>query len=193
MKRVTIGDVESGAGGADVDCRRLSGPLGAIGVAINYYRIAPGEGFPGGLHAHADQEEIFVVIEGEAIFETLARPSGEITVAEGEAVRFAPGEFQSGRNASSDDLVAFAIGAPRDSEDVRLPLDCPECGCDELRLDAGESDPKLVCPACDAERIPRGCPECGHDDLRAALGEGTRTIVVCPACDAEFETPPVRE
>jgi len=53
---------------------------------------------------------------------------GEVTVSEGEVIRFAPGEFQSGKNDSDGEVVAFAMGAPRDSEDVRVPQDCPECG-----------------------------------------------------------------
>jgi transcription elongation factor Elf1 len=118
---------------------------------------------------------------------------GEIAVGAGEAVRFAPGEFQSGRNGGDGDLVALAMGAPRDSEDVRIPLPCPECGHDDMRLGAGEDGPELVCPDCDARRVPQGCPKCGYDDLHVALGEGTRTVVVCPDCGAEFEEPPFRD
>ncbi|WP_129114343.1 cupin domain-containing protein [Halegenticoccus tardaugens] len=188
MKRISIRGVEPAA--TEIGYRRLSEPLGTTHVAINHYRLAPGEGFPSGLHAHADQEEVFVVVEGEATFETL---DGEITVGEGEAIRFAPGEFQSGRNASADDLAAFAIGAPRDSEDVRLPLACPDCGHDTLRLNSGGGGQTLVCPDCGAERVPNACPACGHDDLRVALGEDARPVVVCQGCDAEFDTPPLRD
>ncbi len=169
--------------------RKLSDPLGTTDLALNYYRLAPGEALPGGLHAHGDQEEVFVVLEGEATFETYTPPEvAEVTVAEGEAIRFAPGEFQSGRNDAERELVILAMGAPRDSEDVRFPLQCPDCGHGEMRLRTAEGEPTLVCSDCGTERVPRDCPDCGHE-LRAALGE-TEPIVVCSNCGAEFENPP---
>lgn len=200
MERVAFADVEPEFLGSGGDRRGLSGPLGTTHVAVNRYRLAPGEGFPGGLHAHAEQEEVFVVVEGEATFETYAprddanRPDRgrEVTVGAGEAVRFAPGEFQSGRNDGDGDLVAFAMGAPRDGGDVRLPLECPDCGRADVRLETDEGGPTFVCPDCEAERVPRACPACGHDDLRVVLGEGSRPVVACRGCGAEFEDPPVR-
>ena len=77
-----------------------------------------------------DQEEIFIINEGTATFETL---DSEVTDKAGDATRFAPGEFQSGKNDSDDEVVAFALGAPRDTEDVRISQECPECGHDNMR------------------------------------------------------------
>jgi uncharacterized cupin superfamily protein len=171
--------------GVESERRRLAGPLGATDVALNRYRLAPGEGFPGGLHAHADQEEVFLVLSGEAVFETL---DGEVVVAEGEAVRFGPGEFQTGRNGGDGELVALAIGAPRDSEDVRVPLSCPDCDHDDLRPTPGEAGVVLVCPECGGEHVPQGCPECGRE-MRVAPGETRRTVVVCPDCGTERPDP----
>jgi len=125
MRKVTIDDLEPDVLGEGSDRRGLSDPLGTTDVAINHYRLGPGEGFPAGLHAHMDQEEVFLVLDGEASFETM---DGEVTVGSGEAIRFSPGEFQSGRNASGSELTAVAIGAPRETEDVRIPVDCPDCG-----------------------------------------------------------------
>ncbi len=186
---------------SDVETLALSALLHATDVAINRYRIPPGSDLPGGLHAHPDQEEVFVPIEGEATFETFVpgdgetpTESGEVTVGSGEAIRFAPGEFQSGRNDSDADLVVLAIGAPGDSEDVRIPIACPECDHTDVRIDSGADGVTFACPECGAERVPRGCPECGHDDLRVTLGGriGTEPVVVCSDCSVEFETPPVR-
>ncbi|NEU57357.1 cupin domain-containing protein [Halorussus sp. MSC15.2] len=208
MERVAIDAVEARAFGDDAERRGLTEPLGATDVAVNRYRVAPGDGFPGGLHAHADQEEIFLVLDGEATFETLGperEEAGEVTVAEGEAVRFAPGEYQSGRNAVSeadsdgDDLVALAIGAPRDGEDVRVPLACPECGHGELRPTWDETGTSLVCPDCGAENVPEGCPDCGRE-MRVTLASSdgaepdppsanAETAVVCPDCGARARTP----
>lgn len=189
MEKVTINDIEPYVLSEDSARRELSDPLGATHIAINYYRLRPGEGFPGGLHAHMDQEEVFVIIEGEATFETL---EGEVTVGEWEAIRFTPGEFQSGMNESDRDLTAFAIGAPRNTEDIRIPVECPECGHDNLRLDISESGLTFVCPDCATNYIPRNCPECGHADLRITLGEKTHIIVVCQGCGTEFENPPLQ-
>ena len=100
------------------------------------------------MHAHMDQEEVFVILEGEATFETM---DGEVTVGEAEVIRFAPGEFQSGKNDSDEEVVAFAMGAPRDSEDVRLPQDCPECGHDNVRAIPGDDGFDFQCPECGAE------------------------------------------
>jgi len=148
MERVSIDEVEPSALGSDVDRRGLSEPLGATDVALNRYRLDPGERFSGGLHAHTDQEEIFVVVEGEATFETM---DGDVSVGAGEAVRFAPGEFQSGKNDGDEPVVAFALGAPRDSEDVRIPQECPECGHENMRAVPSDDGFDLRCPECGAE------------------------------------------
>ncbi|PSQ00871.1 cupin [Halobacteriales archaeon QS_4_69_31] len=148
MEKVSIDDVEASAFGSDIDRRGLSNPLGTTDMALNRYRLDPGERFSGGLHAHMDQEEVFVIVEGEAAFETM---DGEVTVDEGEVIRFAPGEFQSGKNDSDGEVVAFAMGAPRDSEDVRVPQDCPGCGNDNMRAIPADDGFDLQCPECGEE------------------------------------------
>lgn len=148
MEHVSIDDIESSAFGRDVDRRGLSDPLGTTDLALNRYRLDPGERFTSDLHAHMDQEEVFVVVEGEATFET---PDGEVTVEEDEAVRFAPGEFQSGKNDADAELVAFALGAPRDTEDVRISRECPDCGHGNVRLIPNEDGFGLQCPECGTE------------------------------------------
>lgn len=186
MESVSIADVEPRLLENDVARRGLSDPLGTTDVAINHYRIAPGEGFPGGLHAHMDQEEVFLVIEGEATYETM---DGEIVVGEGEAIRFSPGEFQSGKNDSDSELVVFALGAPRESEDVRIPIECPECSYGNMRLVVHEDGSVFVCPDCSAERIPQGCPECNCDEMRVVLNEEAKPVVACPDRGIERERP----
>ncbi|XVH33626.1 cupin domain-containing protein (plasmid) [Haloferacaceae archaeon DSL9] len=189
METVSLDDVDAFTFGANSERRGLSARLETATVALNRYRIAPGDGLPGGLHAHADQEEAFVVLEGTAVFETM---SGEITVEENETIRFEPGEFQSGRNGSADELVVLAAGAPRRTEDIRLPVPCAECDREALRLNFGGDELTFVCPGCGAEFVPAPCPACGHDDLRLALNEANRTVTVCQECDCEFERPPLR-
>lgn len=190
MRKVTIGETDPDLLAEGVERRALSDPLGTTDVAINRYTVRPGDGLPAGLHAHADQEEVFVVLEGTATFETL---DGEVTVDAREAVRFAPGEFQSGRNGGDDPLVVLALGAPRESDDVRLPVTCPECGHGDVRFETGAKEPAFVCPACGGERTPRPCPACGDDDLRVTLGDGDGTVVRCRGCGETYDEPPVRE
>ncbi|ELZ20128.1 cupin [Haloterrigena salina JCM 13891] len=170
MRHLAIDDVDSDPYDEELhtDRRALADPLGTNHLAITRYVLEPGERFSGSVHAHADQEEVFVVLEGEATFETRAEPSeeradpvDEVTVTEGEVIRFAPGEFQSGRNASDERVVALALGAPRDSEDVRIAripalndrnIACPDCECDHMRISrTDETD--FECPQCGATLV----------------------------------------
>lgn len=158
MEKVAIDDVaphEYPSGERTHDRRSLSDPLNTTDVAINRYVLDPGERFSGSVHAHMDQEEVFIVVEGEATFVTR---DGEVTVEANEAIRFAPGEFQSGKNEGDEAVIAFGIGAPRGSEDVRIAyipgigdVTCPECGHDHLRIDPTDAE-GLVCPEC-GERL----------------------------------------
>lgn len=203
MEYVSIADIDSPLG--DVDVRRLSEPLQTSDIAINLYRLNPGDSFPAGLHTHADQEEVFVVLEGRAAFETLLPPAdpaqldgldgyegSQVRVAESEAIRFAPGDFQSGRNAADGESVVLAIGAPRGTDDIRLPIPCPTCGHAPLQLDTDGSEPTFRCLDCTEEHSPAPCPECGDPDLQVTLGEEGLMQVECPSCGAGFDEPPIR-
>lgn len=189
MERIALADLDPTAVGDGGARRVLTGPLGAAHVAVNHYRVPPGEELPGGLHAHLDQEEVFVVLSGEATFETLA--AGEVTVGPRSAVRFAPGEYQSGRNDGDVDLVVLALGAPRDTDDVRVPVPCPDCGFDGLRLETGGDGLTFGCPDCGASHQPAPCPACGDEALRTTLDEANEPVVVCDGCGATYESPPL--
>lgn len=189
MENISIPDIEPDVLRKRSARRQLSDAVGASDVAINHYRLAPGEGFPGGLHAHMDQEEVFVMLEGRATFETM---TGEVAVEEGEVIRFSPGEFHSGKNTSDTDLVALGMGAPRDTTDVRIPVGCPECGDDDLQLNVSGGDEAFLCPSCESEQIPRDCPHCGHGELALTRRAG-RTVTVCRRCDSVFESPPLQD
>jgi len=162
MEKVAIDDVETGGMG-DADVRRLADPLGTSDVAVNHYTLDPGERFSGGLHTHMDQEEVFYVLSGTATFETPAsesdaeRASGdaagddEVAVDAGELIRFAPGEYQSGKNDGDEVVRALALGAPKESEDVRVPETCRDCGHENMRFIPGDDGFTLVCPECGTE------------------------------------------
>lgn len=135
--------------------RPVSDVLGTEGVAVVHYELDPGESFSGGLHTHHDQEEIFVILEGEATF-TVGLDRDELTVEAGEAVRFAPGEFQFGRNQSDDRVVGIIIAAPGDRhnwEDIEAIAPCPTCG------EETSHGVDLV----DSRELVSFCMECGHE------------------------------
>ena len=123
MKRVKIDEIERVLSSATVQ-RPLSDALGTTDVSINYYELSPGESFAYGYHAHETQEEVFIVHSGTVDFET---ESGFVSVTSGEAIRFAPGEHQQGRNTGSDVAVAVAIGTPQASGELRLQTECQTC------------------------------------------------------------------
>lgn len=194
MERASASDPP--AGGERADRTDLGDALGTTDVSLVRYRLAPGEGLPSGLHAHADQEEVFLVRAGTVTFEHYVPgdppTAGSVTVEAGEAVRFPPGEYQSGRNAGEEPCVVLALGAPRDTEAVRLPLPCPDCGHPELRLDT-DGGVAFACPGCGAEHVPAPCPDCGGEDLGATLDEGATPVAECADCGAQYREPPVRE
>lgn len=143
MERVSIDDIEPAVPfGEDIDRRGLTEPLGTEDLALNRYALDPGQVFSGGLHAHLDQEEVFCVVSGTATFEAMAEVGAEtetVEVGPGEAIRFAPGEFQQGHNESDEEVIALALGAPKGTTEGRVPQPCPECGeSDVLAVVMGE-------------------------------------------------------
>jgi uncharacterized cupin superfamily protein len=148
MEKVTIDDIaESERGEADV--RNVADALGTTDLAMNRFRLEPGQSLTGGMHAHLDQEEVFCVIEGTATFET---PEGIQEVDAGEVIRFAPGDYQQGRNEGDTELSVLALGAPKESTETRVPMECPECGeSDSMAVVMGEEGMTLQCPECGAE------------------------------------------
>ena len=133
-------------------------------VAINYFELDSGEAFSGGYHTHHDPEEIFYVQSGTACFET---EDGAITVAAGEMIRFAPGEFQHGYNYSDELLEGFAFGAPFGSNDVEVLNECPTCG--ERAYNRRQS---RLNETVDGEAVARTCPACGEEMVQTRLGHG---------------------
>ncbi|RQG94425.1 cupin [Natrarchaeobius chitinivorans] len=167
MERVSIDDLEAEPVDPDVhtDRRDVAEPLNADHVAITRYVLEPGERFSASIHAHVDQEEVFLVLEGEATFAVRSGADGsegadsdrrELVVGDNEAIRFAPGEFQSGWNDAEERLVALALGAPRETDEIRISsvptledgdVECPDCGRGDMRV---SPDDTFECPDCGA-------------------------------------------
>ena len=132
METVAIDDVEIRVNPLEVHSvrRPVSRALGTTDFAMNYFELEPGESFSGGLHTHHDQEELFYIQEGTATFE-VGREREQVPVDAGGVVRFAPGEFQTGRNESDSRVVGLALGAPKASHDfaeLESIVPCRECG-----------------------------------------------------------------
>jgi quercetin dioxygenase-like cupin family protein len=153
MEKTAVEDVENERNPMKVHSVRkpVSRVLGTTDFAMNYFELEPGESFSGGLHAHGDQEEVFYVEEGTAEFEVgVDRETTE--VAEGELIRFPPGEFQKGYNVGDDTLVGWALGAPgatHDWDELVSRVHCPECGEERTHdTDLVEATFELTCQAC---------------------------------------------
>jgi uncharacterized cupin superfamily protein len=144
MERVTIEHIDTVVDSATVK-RPLTTALNASNLAINYYELAPGDSFAYGYHMHENQEEIFLIQSGTVVFET---EDGTVDVGKGEAIRFAPGDYQRGENRGDDRVEAFAIGAPQKT----VLRECVNCG---------ERTSQTIewCEDRDAKRTR--CEECG--------------------------------
>ncbi len=192
----------------------FSAALDTDEVAVVQYHLPPEAQLPGGLHAHVDQSETFLVLAGSVVFETITSasehtpppehtlPPGhtpssgatvrslprdqqchrEVTVTAGEAVRFDPGEFQTGHNAADSPASVLAVGAPRETDDVRFPQSCPECDHPTVRLDTA-GGLEFDCPNCRATHSPRSCPACEDSQMQYRLDESS-VVVRCRSCQA---------
>ncbi|SDC39449.1 cupin domain-containing protein [Natrinema hispanicum] len=153
MERVSLNEVDRWMSPAQSK-RSLSNALGAEHLAVNHYILEPGESFGFGYHRHADQEELFYVLEGTATFET---EEGDVTVSAEEAIRFAPGEWQLGRNETDERVVALALGAPAETGETDIRRLCPDCG---------ERQLVRIEPTADRDALVAICEECGAETVR---------------------------
>ena len=154
MNIVRIEDIDvPTANPAEVVCP-LSEALGTTGLAINYYVLAPGERFGFDLHRHRDQEEVFYVQSGTVTFET---ETDEVVVEAGEIIRFAPGEFQIGRNLGDERVTALALGAPQRTKEIDYLRECPAC---EKRT------VQSLDPPDEASAFIVRCTDCGVETVR---------------------------
>jgi Cupin domain. len=149
VQHVTTDELDRAPTRTDADRRVLTEALGTTDVAINHYRLAPDDRLSAGLHAHADQEEVFVVTEGVVTFYTDETDDDTVTVEAGEAIRFGREEFQTGVNHGNEAAAVVALGGPRDSEEVLVPRVCPECAADAVRaVPNDDGTAGFVCPDC---------------------------------------------
>jgi uncharacterized cupin superfamily protein len=153
MDKIHIDDVDQRIDSSTV-LRPLTDAINATDVALNYYELAPGDSLAYGYHAHADQEEIFVIQQGAVTFETEA---GDIEAVAGEVIRFAPGEYQQGTNRGDERVVALALGAPQKTGGSEILRECGDCG---------ERTPTTVERVDDGQATITRCLECGAETGR---------------------------
>jgi len=150
--------------------RPLSAALGTTDVALVYHELEPGDAFSGALHTHHDQEELFYVLEGTATFE-VGRDRERTAVSAGELVRFAPGEFQHGFNATDDRVVALAVGAPgpeHDWDEEETVVECRACGRETVHDTHPVEEGSWQAETRD---LRLRCRECGNSYTTAAITE----------------------
>lgn len=170
MEHVSIDDIESVPHfmGANTHRKPLARAVEGMGFACTYLELEPGESFSGGLHTHTDQEELFLILEGTATFETAAGPGAEretVDVGPHEAIHFeAEGPFQQGRNGTDSVVRGFAVGVPGSRHEwtgTEALADCPDCG-QERVFEFGE-------PTGEDRRMPdptdltMACSVCGYE------------------------------
>jgi quercetin dioxygenase-like cupin family protein len=160
MDKVAIDDVRSEVNPMEVhDVRKpVSKVLGTEHFAMNYFELAPGDSFSGGLHTHHDQEEVFYVESGTTEFDVGQDGEETVTVDEGELIRFEPGEFQTGGVPEDADgtAVGWALGAPgaqHDWDDLESMVYCQDCD---------EEVPHGV-DLTDEGRFEMTCSACGNE------------------------------
>lgn len=147
MRKVRLDDLDSRMGPA-ARSLPLTDALGLADAAMNFYELEPGDSFAYGFHAHAEQEEVFYVLDGAVTFRTLDE---DVTVEAGELARFGPGEFQRGVNEGDEPVRALAVGAPQDAGETEILRECPDCGGEttqELSLADDHSEIRAVCESC---------------------------------------------
>jgi len=152
MRKVTVDDLDDRVGPASVS-RPLSDALGTANLAANYYELAPGESSAYGRHAHADQEELFYVLDGAVTFRGR---DGDLAAGTGDVVRVGPGEFQRCVNDGDGRATVLAVGAPRDAGETEILRECPDCG------GPTSQDLDLV----DGDTVVARCADCGAETGR---------------------------
>lgn len=110
IKSVDDFEVMEGSGGATWRLARKT--LGAEAFGFNVVDIAPGGEIPAHNHAEEDQEEVFIILDGQG---TIVTGDEEHDAPAGTYCRFAPDVNRTIRNKSDAPVRALLIGVPMKS------------------------------------------------------------------------------
>ena len=110
LKRIDEFEEMEGSGGATWRLARKT--LGAETFGFNVVDLEPGGELPEHDESESGQEEIYIVLDGEA---TLVADGEELEAPAGTFCRYAPGVKRTIRNKSGSPIRALLIGVPGDS------------------------------------------------------------------------------
>lgn len=110
IKHVDEFEEMEGSGGATWRLARRT--LGADAFGFNVVDLEPGGELPAHDEAESGQEEVFVVLDGEA---TIVADDEEHAAGPGTFVRYGPQVRRTVRNASEAPIRLLLIGVPGDS------------------------------------------------------------------------------
>jgi uncharacterized cupin superfamily protein len=116
IKHVNDFEEMEGSGGATWRLARKT--LGAESFGFNVVDIEPGGQIPAHNHAEDDQEEVFIILEGEG---TIITDDEEHEAPAGTYCRYAPEVNRTIRNESGAPVRALLIGVPVKSGYKQMP------------------------------------------------------------------------
>jgi quercetin dioxygenase-like cupin family protein len=116
IKRVDEFEEMEGSGGATWRLARKS--LGAEAFGFNVVDIAPGGQIPEHDHSGDNQEEVFIILDGQA---KIVAGDEELDAPAGTYCRYAPEVKRTIRNDSDSNVRALLIGVPVDSGYEQMP------------------------------------------------------------------------
>jgi quercetin dioxygenase-like cupin family protein len=113
-----VDDFEEMEGSGDATWRLARKSLGAEAFGFNVVDIAPGGQIPAHDHTEDDQEEVFIILDGQA---TVITGDEEHDAPAGTYVRYAPEVKRTIRNGSDAPVRALLIGVPMKSGYEGMP------------------------------------------------------------------------
>jgi uncharacterized cupin superfamily protein len=116
IKHVDDFEEMEGSGGATWHLARKA--LGAESFGFNVVDIAPGGQIPAHNHAGDDQEEVFIILDGQG---TIVADDEEHDAPAGTYCRYAPEVNRTIRNTSDAPIRALLIGVPVKSGYQQMP------------------------------------------------------------------------
>jgi quercetin dioxygenase-like cupin family protein len=116
IKNVDEFEEMEGSGGATWRLARKT--LGAESFGFNVVDIAPGGQIPEHDHSGDNQEEVFIILDGQA---TIVVDDDEHEAPTGTYCRYAPEVKRTIKNDSDTNVRALLIGVPMDSGYTQMP------------------------------------------------------------------------
>jgi quercetin dioxygenase-like cupin family protein len=114
----SVDDFEEMEGSGNATWRLARKSLGAEAFGFNVVDIEPGGQIPEHDHSGDNQEEVFIILDGQA---TIVTDGEEHDAPAGTFCRYAPEVRRTIRNNSDGTVRALLIGVPVDSGYVQMP------------------------------------------------------------------------